>query len=103
VQLALTPLHLVESTTDSATAQRWWGDYRHVGLEGPVVKRVNDPYPTGTPGLAAALHTEDFLVLGVTGVASAPSALVLGRHDGQRLRVTAVSKPLSVDLSADLC
>jgi len=103
VQLALTPLHLVESTTDSATALRWWGDYRYVGLEGLVAKRVNDPYRPGRRDWLRHCNTEDFLVLGVTGVASAPSALVLGRHDGQRLRVAAVSKPLSVDLSADLC
>lgn len=97
-------LHLVESTTDQTTALRWWEDYRPVGIEGLVAKRLADPYRPGQRDWLKLRHrsTEDFLVVGVTGTAERPSGLVLGQQDGERVRTVAVSLPLSAELSAEI-
>jgi ATP-dependent DNA ligase len=38
------PVHLCPSTTDAATARRWFVEFEGAGLDGVVAKRLSDPY-----------------------------------------------------------
>ena len=99
------PISVVESTTDRATALRWWEDYRAAGLEGLVAKRLDQSYRPGQRDWLKLRHrvTIDLIVTGIMGDPSAPTGVVLGRPraDG-RLRNVGVSLPLSADLSREL-
>ena len=99
------PISLVESTTDRATALRWWEDYRTVGIEGLVAKRLTDRYRPGQRDWLKMRHrhTVDLIVTGITGSASAPTAVILSRYDDRRrLRPVAVSLPLSQQMAQEI-
>ena len=99
------PLHVVESTTDQATALRWWEDYRAVGIRGPgrgTARRRLPTRPTRLAEAAAPQHRGLRRVIGVTGIPSAPKALLLGRQDGERMRATAVSIALPRTLAQEI-
>src|SRR5829696_6740402 len=41
---AAAPVHLCPSTTDAATARRWFVEFEGAGLDGVVAKRLDGPY-----------------------------------------------------------
>ncbi|MEU5046672.1 ATP-dependent DNA ligase [Streptomyces griseorubiginosus] len=88
------PFTLCPSTTDPATAREWL-TWASVGVEGLCFKRLDEPYRAG-----ARTWT---IVGAVTGPASAPRTLLLGRHDrAGRLRYTGRTAPLARAVSLDL-
>ncbi|MEV6653060.1 ATP-dependent DNA ligase [Streptomyces sp. NPDC051219] len=73
------PLQAVPMTTDPALATTWYETLPAIGVEGLVIKRLDQGYPTGRRGWQKLRHTDtrDAVVVGHTGLASRPSALVL--------------------------
>ncbi|MFD7027929.1 ATP-dependent DNA ligase [Streptomyces sp. NPDC059917] len=84
------PLQPVPMTTDPALAATWYETLPASGIEGLVIKRLEQPYPTGRRGWQKLRHTDtrDAAVIGYTGTAARPVALVLvlsgdGEGDGE--------------------
>ena len=99
------PISVVESTTDRATALRWWEDYRAAGLEGLVAKRLDQPYRPGQRDWLKLRHraTVDLVVTGIVGDRCAPTGVVVGRPGGDGwLHNVGVSLPLPAELSRAL-
>lgn len=73
------PLQPVPSTTDRDTALTWYETLPDSGIEGLVAKRLADPYPGGRRGWLKLRHsdTRDAVVVGYTGPATGPRALVV--------------------------
>lgn len=97
------PLQPVPMTTDPELAETWYETLPASGIEGLVVKRLDQPYPTGRRAWRKLRHTHvrDAAVIGYTGTARRPLALVLllpGEDDETPL----VSSPLPPALRADL-
>lgn len=70
-------------TRDVAEARRWLQEWAATGIEGLVIKDLGDRY---TPGKAGWLKlktrtTTEAIIGGVTGTATNPSSLLLGRFD----------------------
>ncbi|MEV6833521.1 ATP-dependent DNA ligase [Streptomyces sp. NPDC051133] len=87
------PFTLCPATTDRAIAEDWldpaWGT---AGIEGVVVKGLDQPYWPGRRGWikVRARETAEGLVGGVTGSVRAPGTLLLARYDSAgRLRLVA--------------
>ncbi|MDJ0379328.1 ATP-dependent DNA ligase [Streptomyces sp. G-G2] len=81
------PLQPVPMTTDPGLAVTWYETLPASGIEGLVIKRLEQAYPTGRRGWRKLRHTEtrDAAVIGYTGTAGRPVALVLilsGDGDG---------------------
>ncbi|WP_208606461.1 ATP-dependent DNA ligase [Streptomyces silaceus] len=88
------PLQAVPSTTDRDTALTWYETLSATGVEGLVVKRLDGAYRGGTRAWLKLRHsdTRDAVVIGRTGPAARPRALVLALPgDGTPV----VSSPLS--------
>ena len=94
------PLTLVESTADRAVALRWWEDYRAVGIEGLVAKKLDDPYRPGQRDWQKLRHrdTVDMVIIGLIGNPAAPTGVVLGSPTNAA-RPAALSLPLQRTLS----
>ncbi|MFF4369836.1 ATP-dependent DNA ligase [Streptomyces sp. NPDC001594] len=97
------PLQPVPMTTDPELAETWYETLPASGIEGLVVKRLDQPYPSGRRAWRKLRHTNvrDAAVIGYTGTARRPLALVLllpGEDDETPL----VSSPLPAALRADL-
>ncbi|MET9700634.1 ATP-dependent DNA ligase [Streptomyces sp. NPDC006529] len=73
------PLQPVPMTTDAELAATWYETLPASGIEGLVVKRLDQAYPTGRRGWQKLRHTDtrDAAVIGYTGTAARPLALVL--------------------------
>ncbi|MEU2395161.1 ATP-dependent DNA ligase [Streptomyces sp. NPDC007369] len=73
------PLQPVPMTTDPDVAETWYETLPASGIEGLVVKRLDQAYPAGRRGWRKLRHTEvrDAAVIGYTGTARRPQALVL--------------------------
>ncbi|MFH8797589.1 ATP-dependent DNA ligase [Streptomyces sp. NPDC017941] len=85
------PWALCPSTTDPATVHEWLASWGAVGVEGCVFKRLRDPYRPGVRGWRKykVYETGEAIVGAVTGPATAPRTLLLGRYDDTgRLRYT---------------
>ncbi|MFI8234930.1 ATP-dependent DNA ligase [Streptomyces sp. NPDC085900] len=98
------PFTLCPSTTDPATAHKWL-TWASVGVEGLCFKRLDEPYRAGARSWTKykVRETADAIVGAVTGPVTAPSTLLLGRHDrAGRLRYTGRTTALTRAASADL-
>ncbi|MFJ3365808.1 ATP-dependent DNA ligase [Streptomyces anthocyanicus] len=92
------PWALCPSTTDPATVREWLNTWTTaVGLEGVVFKRLESFYAPSVRGWSKykVRVTEDAVVGGYTGPATAPRTLLLGRYDTSgRLRYVGLSTTL---------
>lgn len=78
-------------------AELWLEVLPRHGIEGLVIKAGDQPYLPGRRGGWLKLRrtdTQDCIVGAVTGSLAAPDRLVLGRYDGDRLRIVATTGPL---------
>ncbi|MGY0018655.1 ATP-dependent DNA ligase [Streptomyces sp. cg35] len=98
------PLQPVPSTTDRETALTWYEALTATGIEGLVAKRLDGPYRGGRRSWLKLRHsdTRDALVVGFTGPATGPRALVVTLPgDGTPLLTTPLPAALRAD-AADL-
>ncbi|MFE9255400.1 ATP-dependent DNA ligase [Streptomyces sp. NPDC006879] len=91
------PLQPVPMTTDPPEALTWYETLSAQGIEGLVIKRLDQAYPGGRRAWWKLRHTDtrDALVIGYTGSPRRPHALVLvlpGEGD------PVVSRPLAAPL-----
>ncbi|MBW5484053.1 ATP-dependent DNA ligase [Streptomyces bambusae] len=96
------PLQPVPMTTDPELAETWFETLPASGIEGLVIKRLDQPYPAGRRAWRKLRHTDvrDAAVIGYTGTARRPQALVL-ILPGAEEDPPAVSSPLSPQLRAE--
>ncbi|MFB6615790.1 ATP-dependent DNA ligase [Streptomyces sp. NPDC056367] len=96
------PLQPVPMTTDPELAETWYETLPASGIEGLVVKRLDQPYPAGRRGWRKLRHTDvrDAAVIGYTGTPRRPQALVLVLPVGDGTPL--VSSPLTSSLRAEL-
>ncbi|MDD9378878.1 ATP-dependent DNA ligase [Streptomyces sp. ZAF1911] len=96
------PLQPVPMTTDPELAETWYETLPASGIEGLVVKRMDQPYPAGRRGWQKLRHTNvrDAAVVGYTGTARRPLALVLVLPVGDETPL--VSSPLTAPLRAEV-
>ncbi|MFE2143621.1 ATP-dependent DNA ligase [Streptomyces sp. NPDC059456] len=96
------PLQPVPMTTDPELAATWYETLPASGIEGLVVKRLDQSYPAGRRGWQKLRHTEvrDAAVVGYTGTPRRPLALVLVLPVGDETPL--VSSPLTAALRADV-
>ncbi|MEV0409807.1 ATP-dependent DNA ligase [Streptomyces sp. NPDC050448] len=96
------PLQPVPMTTDPELAATWYETLPASGIEGLVVKRLDQAYPEGRRGWQKLRHTEvrDAAVVGYTGTPRRPLALVLVLPVGDETPM--VSSPLTAALRADV-
>ncbi|MFF8844594.1 RNA ligase family protein [Streptomyces sp. NPDC015127] len=88
------PLQPVPMTLDVAEAESWFETLPAIGVEGLVVKRLDQTYRSGARAWRKLRHTSsrDAAVVGFTGGAARPAALVLVLPDDD---TPVVSSPLS--------
>ncbi|MEE1757217.1 ATP-dependent DNA ligase [Streptomyces sp. SP18CS02] len=93
------PLQAVPMTTDPETAATWYETLPATGVEGLVVKRLDQPYRAGSRAWRKLRHTDtrDAVVVGFTGARTRPTALVLVLPDDD---TPVVSSPLPRPLRA---
>lgn len=96
------PLQPVPMTTDPELAATWYETLPASGIEGLVVKRLDQPYPAGRRGWRKLRHTNvrDAAVVGYTGSPRRPVALVLVLPVGDETPL--VSSPLTPALRAEV-
>ncbi|MGW6859004.1 ATP-dependent DNA ligase [Streptomyces xanthophaeus] len=96
------PLQPVPMTTDPELAATWYETLPASGIEGLVVKRLDQTYPAGRRGWQKLRHTDvrDAAVVGYTGTARRPLALVLVLPVGEETPL--VSSPLSAALRTEV-
>ncbi|MCB5177781.1 ATP-dependent DNA ligase [Streptomyces antimicrobicus] len=97
------PLQPVPMTTDPELARTWYETLPASGIEGLVIKRLDQPYPAGRRAWRKLRHTDvhDAAVIGYTGTPRRPSALVLilpGAEDEPPV----VSSPLSAQVRGEM-
>lgn len=73
------PLQPVPMTTDAEEAATWYDTLPTIGVEGLVIKRLDQTYRGGTRAWRKLRHTSarDAAVIGFTGPAARPTSLVL--------------------------
>lgn len=96
------PLQPVPMTTDPELAATWYETLPASGIEGLVVKRLDQTYPAGRRGWQKLRHTQvrDAAVVGYTGTPRRPLALVLVLPVGDETPL--VSSPLTAALRAQV-
>ncbi len=96
------PLQPVPMTTDPELAALWYETLPASGIEGLVVKRLDQAYPAGRRGWQKLRHTDvrDAAVVGYTGTPRRPLALVLVLPVGDETPL--VSSPLTAALRAEV-
>ncbi|WP_328304090.1 ATP-dependent DNA ligase [Streptomyces sp. NBC_00435] len=96
------PLQPVPMTTDPELAETWYETLPASGIEGLVVKRLDEAYPVGRRAWRKFRHTNvrDAAVVGWTGTAQRPRALVLVLPVGDETPL--VSSPLTAALRTEL-
>jgi ATP-dependent DNA ligase len=80
---------LTPQTTDVDTAREWFDTWPAVGVEGLVVKGLDEPYRPGRRGWRKLRHrhSAEVIVGGVTGTLAGPESVLVGRFDATgRLR-----------------
>jgi ATP-dependent DNA ligase len=97
--LATSPPQLLAcpQTLDVAEARRWLREWAPAGIEGLVIKDLASHYTLGKAGWLKfkPRTTTEAIIGGITGTATNPNALLLGRFDaGGRLRYVAQTHPL---------
>ncbi|MFD3546275.1 ATP-dependent DNA ligase [Streptomyces sp. NPDC058655] len=96
------PLQPVPMTTDPDLAATWYETLPASGIEGLVVKRLDQSYPAGRRGWHKLRHTNvrDAAVVGYTGSPRRPLALVLALPGEDETPL--VSSPLTAALRAEV-
>lgn len=96
------PLQPVPMTTDPELAATWYETLPASGIEGLVVKRLDQSYPGGRRGWTKLRHTNvrDAAVVGYTGTPRRPLALVLVLPGAGEAPL--VSSPLTAALRAEV-
>ncbi|MFD6490704.1 ATP-dependent DNA ligase [Streptomyces sp. NPDC060188] len=91
------PLQVVPATDDPTVAQAWYETLHDVGIEGIVAKRASSPYRSGRIWQKIRhADTVDAEVIGHTGPAARPRAVVVELPDARHR----LSQPLTAPLSA---
>ncbi|WP_258177167.1 ATP-dependent DNA ligase [Streptomyces solincola] len=87
------PLQAVPMTTDPEVAAVWFETLPEIGVEGLVVKKLDQPYRPGVRAWRKLRHTDtrDAAVVGFTGPAERPASLVVVLPDDD---TPVVSSPL---------
>jgi ATP-dependent DNA ligase len=94
---ARSPLHLTQTSTDPAVAQRWLEEFEGAGLDGVVAKPLDAPYGPGKRTMFKTKHdrTADVVLLGyrVHKSGSGVGSLLLGLYgaDGELRNVGGAS------------
>ncbi|MFD9356851.1 ATP-dependent DNA ligase [Streptomyces sp. NPDC060031] len=96
------PLQPVPMTTDPELAATWYETLPASGIEGLVVKRLDQAYPAGRRAWQKLRHTNvrDAAVVGYTGTPRRPLALVLVLPVGDETPL--VSSPLTAALRTEV-
>ncbi|QEU82864.1 ATP-dependent DNA ligase [Streptomyces subrutilus] len=96
------PLQPVPMTTDPDLAATWYETLPASGIEGLVVKRLDQSYPAGRRGWRKLRHTDvrDAAAVGYTGTPRRPLALVLVLPVGDGTPL--VSSPLTAALRTEV-
>ncbi|MEU3064539.1 ATP-dependent DNA ligase [Streptomyces subrutilus] len=96
------PLQPVPMTTDPDLAATWYETLPASGIEGLVVKRLDQSYPAGRRGWRKLRHTDvrDAAAVGHTGTPRRPLALVLVLPVGDGTPL--VSSPLTAALRTEV-
>lgn len=90
------PLSLSPTTTDRLVAEQWFEDLPHTGVEGLVIKNLNQPYTPGVRSWLKLKHRETVEVIcgAVIGPITQPSEVVAGLVLDGELRIVGRSTPL---------
>lgn len=99
------PFNLCPSTSEPRVAEQWLQDWVPLGVEGLVLKNTQARYLPGTRGWRKwrVRHTAEGIVAAVTGGATRPRTVLLGRYDtAGRLRYAGRSTPLPADVATRL-
>lgn len=94
------PIQAVPVTTDPDVAEDWFETLTAAGIEGLMVKRLDEPYKPGRRAWRKLRHTDtrDAVVIGFTGPRERPAALVLVLPDDD---TPVVSSPLTPRLRTE--
>lgn len=98
------PLSLSPTTTDRSVAEQWFEDLPHTGIEGLVIKNLNQPYTPGVRSWLKLKHREtvDIICGAVIGPITQPSEVVAGLVLNGKLRIVGRSTPLKARDSREL-
>jgi ATP-dependent DNA ligase len=101
------PVHLCPSTTDHATASRWFVDFEGAGLDGVIAKRMADGYTPDKRTLTKIKHlrTADCVIAGyrIHKDGKGVGSLLLGLHDDEgRLHHVGVAASFTVKRRTEL-
>ncbi len=101
------PVHLCPSTTDQATAERWFVEFEGAGLDGVVAKRLADHYTPDKRTLVKVKHvrTADCAVAGyrIHKDGKGVGSLLLGLYDDEgQLHHVGVASGFSVKRRGEL-
>lgn len=98
------PLSLSPATTDRETAAQWFEDLPPTGIEGLVIKDLNQPYTPGARSWLKLKHREtlDIICGAVIGPISQPGEVVAGLILDGKLRIVGRSTPLKAKDSREL-
>ena len=98
------PLSLSPTTTDMDVAAQWFEDLPPTGIEGLVIKDLNQPYTPGARSWLKLKHRETVEVIcaAVIGPISQPTEVVAGLVLDGKLRIVGRSTPLKTRDSREL-
>lgn len=98
------PLSLSPATTDREIAAQWFKDLPPAGIEGLVIKDLNQPYTPGARSWLKLKHREtvDIICGAVIGPITQPSEVVAGLVLDDKLRIVGRSTPLKTRESLEL-
>ncbi|MGQ4343624.1 ATP-dependent DNA ligase [Streptomyces sp. SAS_275] len=97
------PLQVVPATDDPTVAQAWYETLTDVGIEGLVAKRASSPYRAGRIWQKVRhADTVDARVIGYTGPAARPRAVVVELPDARHRLSQALTAPLAAAVSAHI-
>ncbi|MCX5239772.1 DNA ligase [Streptomyces prunicolor] len=99
------PIQAVSATDDAEVAQAWYDTLQDTGVEGVVCKLAGSPYRPGrSSSWRKVRHAEtvDADVVGFTGSAVRPRALVVRLPDGRTALTQALSAPLAAQVSGHI-
>lgn len=98
------PLSLSPTTTDRSVAEQWFEELPHTGIEGLVIKDLNQPYTPGARSWLKLKHREtlDIICGAVIGPITQPSEVVAGLILDGKLSIVGRSTPLKTRESREL-
>lgn len=98
------PLSLSPTTTDPDTAARWFEELPQTGIEGLLIKNINQPYTPGVRSWWKFKHREtiDVICGAVIGPITQPTEVVAGLILEGELRIVGRTTPLKSADARDL-